>query len=319
MILTSRWRRRIFTSFVGVNHSASNQKSGDDYGYRKEHFVFICFHNLNLILRITLYSRIKFAANLMREYTYHMSTVLLLPILVGFAAFISTFLGGLFALRFKDRLHLILGFSAGAVIGVAFFDLLPEAIDLAGKIYSVSTIVSITSLGFIVYMILDRVISHNHDCHAHGDISHFVSRKGIFGAGSLSVHSFFDGAAVGLAFHAGAAVGVIVAVAVLTHDFSDGINTINLILKNNGQRQEAFRWLFVDAVAPLAGILSTFLFTLPESFLGLVLAIFSGFFLYIGASDLLPESHHSHPTAWTTFVTVLGFVVLYAAIKLAGI
>ena len=114
-------------------------------------------------------------------------------------------------------------------------------------------------------------------------------------------------------------VGIVVAIAVLVHDFSDGINTVNLVLKNSGTGQEALRWLLVDAAAPLLGVSSTLLFTLPESFLGLVLALFSGFFLYIGASDLLPESYHSHPTALTTAMTLLGVAVLYAAIKLVRI
>ena len=85
---------------------------------------------------------------------------------ISIATLISTFLGGMFALRFKDKLHLILGFSAGAIMGVAFFDLLPEAISLGSKNYNVSYITSIIALGFIVYTILDRFIffhSHSQD------------------------------------------------------------------------------------------------------------------------------------------------------------
>ena len=239
--------------------------------------------------------------------------------LITIATFISTLLGGLFALRFKDRLHLILGFSAGAVIGVAFFDLLPEALELGGAHYDTPTITSIMALGFIVYMLLDRlVIFHNHNLD-HSDIHSHNSGRGKIGAGSLSLHSFLDGVAIGLAFKVSPAVGAIVAIAVLTHDFSDGINTVNMILKNKGEPKEAFRWLLVDASAPVLGVLSTLFFTLPESILGLVLAAFSGFFLYIGASDLLPECHHAHPTIWTTAMTVLGVAVLYLVIRLAGI
>ena len=240
-------------------------------------------------------------------------------ILISIATFVSTFLGGIFALRFKDKLHLILGFSAGAIIGVAFFDLLPEAIELGSKNYSISTITAITALGFIVYTILDRFVffhSHHGDNHEHTETQN-VNRRGILGAGSLSIHSFLDGAAIGLAFQVSAAVGVIVAISVLVHDFSDGINTVNLILKNSGTRKQAFKWLLVDALAPVLGVTSTLFFSVPESTLGLILAVFTGFFLYIGASDLLPESHHSHPTAWTTFATVLGVAVLYGAIHLA--
>jgi len=240
-------------------------------------------------------------------------------ILISIATLISTFLGGMFALRFKDKLHLILGFSAGAVIGVAFFDLLPEALNLGRGIYGVNIITSISAFGFVVYMILDRfVFFHSHDTHDESEKNDF-NKRGILGAGSLSIHSFLDGLAIGLAFKVSPAIGVIVATAVLVHDFSDGINTVNMILKNSGTRKQAFKWLSVDAIAPVLGVISTLFFSVSESTLGIILAIFTGFFLYIGASDLLPESHHDHPTMWTTVATVLGVFVLYGAIKLAGI
>jgi ZIP family zinc transporter len=230
------------------------------------------------------------------------------------AAFVCTYLGGLFALRFKDKLHLILGFSAGAVIAVAFFDLLPEAIELAEGVYDVDIIAALAGLGFVIYLILDRMVffhSHSHEDHGNA--------RGKVGAGSLSLHSFLDGIAIGLAFQVSSAVGIIVAIAVLVHDFSDGINTVSLILKNNGTKKDALRWLFLDAIAPVLGVIATLFFTLPAASLAVVLAIFCGFFLYIGASDLLPESHHSHPTAWTTVATIIGMLVLYTAVQIAHI
>lgn len=241
-----------------------------------------------------------------------------LIILIAFAAFCATLLGGFFALRFKDKLHLVLGFSAGAVIGVAFFDLLPEAIQLGNSYFSVPTMTSIVALAFVAYLFLDRVVLlHAHtDEEGHGHLPAQASR-GMFGAGSLSLHSFLDGLGIGFAFQVSPAVGAIVAVAVLTHDFSDGINTVSMILKNGGARRDAFRWLLLDAAAPVLGIFATFFFTVPAPVLGVILASFCGFFLYIGASDLLPESHHRHPTIWTSCATALGIAVLYAAVSLA--
>ncbi len=209
-------------------------------------------------------------------------------ILISIATLVSTFLGGMFALRFKDKLHLILGFSAGAVIGVAFFDLLPEALGLGKENYNIGLITSIVALGFIVYMILDRfVFFHSHGTEENNGENN-LNKRGVLGAGSLSMHSFLDGAAIGLAFQVSSAVGTIVAVAVLVHDFSDGINTVNMILKNSGTRRQAFKWLLVDAIAPVLGVISTLFFTVSENTLGIILAVFTGFFLYIGASDLLP-------------------------------
>ncbi len=246
-------------------------------------------------------------------------------LLIALATFIATLCGGLFALKFKDRLHLILGFSAGAVIGVAFFDLLPEAISLSAKNFDAGTVTSIVALGFIIFMILDRfVILHGHHTEEHNhnheeEIHEHSQSRGNLGAGSLAIHSFIDGAAIGLAFQVSLAVGAIVSVAVLVHDFSDGMNTVNVILKNKGKDKKAFLWLIVDALAPVLGVFSTLFYTLPESALGIILAIFCGFFIYIGASDLLPESHHKHPTFLTTLMTILGMAVLYMAVKLAGI
>lgn len=243
-------------------------------------------------------------------------------ILISFLTFISTLLGGLFALRFKDKLHLVMGFSAGAVIGVAFFDLLPEALELAGDTTTPKTVISVVALGFILYMCIDRLVTlhAHHDETAHEKGGHTGEEKrGILGAGSLAFHSFLDGVAIGLAFQVSTAVGAIVATAVLVHDFSDGINTVNLILKHSGTPKTAFRWLAVDALAPVLGVISTLFFTLPQSVLGLILAVFCGFFLYIGASDLLPESYHGHPTKWTTFMTFLGMAVLFIAVRLAGL
>lgn len=230
---------------------------------------------------------------------------------IAIAAFVATSLGGLLALKFKDKLHLVLGFSAGALLGVAFFDLLPESIELAGQGVTVYI-----ALGFIVFMIIDRFIAPHHHVEEHCENK---NHRGRLGAGSLSIHSFLDGIAIGLAFQVSTAVGAVVAVAVLVHDFSDGVNTVGLILKNGGSKREAAKWLSTDAIAPAAGIIISSFFTLSSSALGIILALFCGFFLYLGASDLLPESHHEHPTLWTTFMTVLGVVVLYIAIRLAGI
>lgn len=226
--------------------------------------------------------------------------------MIGAGAFFSTLLGGVLALRLRDKLHLILGFSAGAVIGVAFFDLLPEAVNFGTQFHSAATIFSFAALGFLAYLVIDRIML------IHGD----AATRGPFAAAVLCVHSLLDGISVGLAFQASHEVGVIVAIAVLAHDFSDGINTMNLVLKNGGDRRRAFRWLLLDAAAPVVGIASTCFFILPGSGFGAALALFAGFFLYIGASDLIPESFHAHPKFLTTAMTLAGAAVLYLAIAL---
>jgi ZIP family zinc transporter len=109
-----------------------------------------------------------------------------------------------------------------------------------------------------------------------------------------------------------------VAIAVLVHDFSDGLNTVNVIVKNGGDRRLALRWLAMDAVAPVIGAAISLLIVLPRAGLAPILAVFAGFFLYIGASDLLPESHHAHPRLLTTIATLLGAATLLFATRIAG-
>jgi zinc transporter ZupT len=243
----------------------------------------------------------------------------MLAFFIGCAAFVSTMLGGTLALRLRDRLHLILGFSAGAVVAVAFFDLMPEALDLGQSTHTLSTIVAFVALGFFLYLLMDRVIllGHSHEVaeHMHEGT---VETRGHVRAGSLSIHSFLDGVGIGLAFQVNATVGLVVAAAVLAHDFSDGINTVNVVVRHGGEYKKAMRWLIVDAVAPVLGVLVTMLFTVSQESLSLLLALFAGFFLYIGASDLIPESHHQHPRFLTTFMTIVGALVLYIAIHFAG-
>lgn len=233
-------------------------------------------------------------------------------LLIGIAAgaFVSTLLGGLLALRLRDKLHLILGFSAGAVIGVAFFDLLPEAVNFGIKYHSPSVLLSWTALGFLFYLVADRMLL------IHGTGA--SAQRGSVAAGMLCCHSLLDGVAIGLAFQASRAIGIVVAIAVLTHDFSDGINTTNMVLKNHGARSRAVRWLLLDAVAPALGIAATRLFAVRGDELGFALALFAGFFVYIGASDLIPESYHAHPKFLTTAMTVLGAAVLYLAVIFIG-
>jgi ZIP family zinc transporter len=247
------------------------------------------------------------------------------PLLIGAGAFVSTMTGGSLALRLRDRLHLILGFSAGAVVAVAFFDLMPEAINLGSSTFGIENVMAFVALGFLLYLLLDRLlILHGHIHNHPHDTSEEpaearVESRGHVRAGSLSLHSFLDGVGIGLAFQVSAAVGVVVALAVLAHDFSDGINTVNVVVRHGGNKRQALRWLVIDASAPIVGVISTLFFTLTEAHLGILLALFAGFFLYIGASDLIPESHHAHPTFGTTAMTIFGAAVLFAAIRFASI
>jgi ZIP family zinc transporter len=233
-------------------------------------------------------------------------------LIFGLGAFVATLFGGLFTLRFKDKLHLVLGLSGGAVLGVALFDLLPEANELIGD-RAIHLVGLLIAIGFVFFMIMDRILSiHPHACHDCENEKH----SGSHGASALIVHSFLDGVIIGLAFKVSGAAGVIVASAVLAHNFSDGINTVSYLLKNDNAYDNVYKWLFLAAAAPFLGAISTYFFSIPDYYLGVILALFCGFFLYIGASDLLPESHHRHPKASTTLMTLFGMAIIFAVVQI---
>lgn len=234
----------------------------------------------------------------------------LLLVAIGLAAGGATLLGGVLALRFADRVHLVLGFSAGAVIGVALLDLLPEAMRSGGPSIGAFGVAVAVAAGFLAYLVIDRAVLIG--------VAGRTSHRGHLGAGSLTAHSLLDGLAIGLGFQAAAGVGVVLALAVLAHDLADGMNTVNLSVRGEHGRGITRGWLAADALAPLVGIGLSRLVRIPEAALAPMLAVFAGFFLYIGASELLPESHHRHPRPWTTLTTVLGVVLIGVVVRLAS-
>ena len=208
------------------------------------------------------------------------------------ATFVSTLLGGLFAIKFKDKLHFIMAFAAGVLLGVVAFDILPEIIEEI-KIHNFNSVGIMLALvaGFLIFHILEKsiLIQHCHDeeCfthHKHPDI-------GVASAIALAGHSFLDGVGIGLGFQVSPIVGLLVAIAVISHDFTDGMNTVSFMLNHKNSDRKSKLFLLLVAVAPVLGAASTLLFSLPDYFLTLYLGFFAGFLLYIGASDILPEAH----------------------------
>lgn len=233
---------------------------------------------------------------------------------VGFilSTFVSTILGGLVALKFKDRRHLLLGFTAGVLLSVVSFDLLPEIfkISQAQGFDSRFAMIALV-IGFLIFHVAEKVflVHHSHESD-YGEHNHQAIGK--LSAGALILHSFFDGVAIGLGFQASTTIGITVALAIIAHDFSDGLNTVSLMLAHNNTDKKARKFLLLDALAPVLGGLSTLFFTFPSGVLIMFLGFFAGFLIYMGASDILPEAHSKDSSLWTVFATILGAVFMYS-------
>ena len=239
-------------------------------------------------------------------------------ILLSLATFFSTLGGGLFALKFRDRLHFILSFTAGVLLGVVSFDLLPEIHGLAHERgMDVTGAMIALVVGFLLFHSLEKFVLVHHG-HEDDYASHHHPKVGMLSALALISHSFMDGVGIGLGFQVSQAVGVAVALAVIAHDFCDGLNTVTLMLLHRNTPRRSSAMLVLDAIAPLLGAASTLLFEVPDSFLMLYLGFFAGFLLYIAASDILPEAH-SQARSFTAVgligITCLGAAFIFVVVR----
>jgi len=226
---------------------------------------------------------------------------------------VSTLAGGLVALRLARNLETAIALTGGVVVAVALFHVLPEATEHIDDPRRVGLLVG---AGFVVFFLAERGLVLHHRDEPEQARAH--ARVGALGAAALSVHSFIDGLGIGLAFGLDTATGLLVFLAVVAHDFADGLNTVSFVLRQSSDRRQAIRWLVADALAPLAGALVGLSLSVSEEGLGELLAVYAGFFLYMGATDLLPHAHE-HPSWRRVLLTVVGFAAILGASRLASI
>jgi zinc transporter ZupT len=237
-------------------------------------------------------------------------------IILSIATFISTLLGGFFAIKFKDKLHYIMAFAAGVLLGVVAFDIFPEIIEQV-KVYnfdSVGVMIALVS-GFLIFHILEKSILIQH-CHEEEcSIHHKHPHIGVASALALVGHSFMDGVGIGFGFQVSPVIGVLIATAVISHDFTDGMNIVTLMLSNKNTARKSKLFLLLGAIMPVLGAISTLFFKVSPQFLVLYLGFFAGFLLYIGASDILPEAHSKQSSYKLMGLTILGTLFIFTVTR----
>jgi ZIP family zinc transporter len=239
-----------------------------------------------------------------------------MAVLLALLTFFSTMAGGLVARRYRDQLHVFLGLAAGMLLGAALFDLLPEGLEAARRLGRAPILVTGAAAGgFLAFHLLEKFLAlHSHPEPQYAEPGHL--HVGDLGAFAVTVHSFFDGAAIGLAFQVSGSTGFAVASAVIAHDFSDGLNTA-MLLKDAHERR-ATAWLVADAAAPCLGAVTTLVWSFPRLWIAPLLGIFSGFFLYLGAAHLLPEAHRRKSGVRVLAATIAGFALLFGISRIVG-
>ena len=237
---------------------------------------------------------------------------------IAFAAItvLATTFGGFVALKSNDRFHLVLGLSAGLLLGLVGFDLLPEVFSMNTSSFLGVPQVSVAILaGFLSLHIIEGVFgSHEPAESDYGHEHEHHNIAGTLGALAIGGHVFLDGVGLGVAFKVSNSLGYAVFLAVVVHAFSDGLNTVSLIVKSGNWTKKSFRLLGVDAVARIGGASVGTYLVLNDSLLALYLALFSGFVIYLATSHILPEAHSKHSSRWTFFATILGVLIMWGVV-----
>lgn len=240
----------------------------------------------------------------------------MLAILFTVLMFVTTLVGGWFAIRHKSQLNHILGFTAGIIMGVLAFDILPEMFEIVHDFKLDPTWPMIALMvGFLAFHIAEKLLLIHHQ-HEDQYGKHRHPRVGVLSSLALGGHGFLDGVGIGIAFQVNPAIGIAVSIALIAHKFADGLNAASLMLLHKNSVRRTMRMVLANALMPIAGALSTLLFAIPEQYLPIYLGFFAGFLLYIGASDILPQAHDEKSDRATIVLTVLGVAFMFAATRL---
>lgn len=208
------------------------------------------------------------------------------------------------------RTEVLLSFSAGVMLGAAFFQMIPEAIHL-GDLKTLSCVL----LGALTMFLLERfVIAHICEEPEEGCEVHDHASLGIVAFLGLSIHTLFDGVALGSSLTAG--IGATVFIAIIAHKIPSSLALGSILVHAGYQRRTIFLLLFAFALTiPLGSGLYFLVDRLFSSagFTAWVLAFSAGTFLYLALADLLPQVHQKAGLRWQTLAALFaGVFAMYA-------
>lgn len=225
----------------------------------------------------------------------------------GCLAGIATLLG-IYLMRKKQewaikRSHYVNSFAAGLILAIAFFHLIPEAVELS------EIAAPVIFLGFFLFYMMENflVIHSGSELHYHPNdpcLSHTSSVTGVMAFSGLVLHSLIDGIIIGVGFELSTELGLLAAFAVISHEVPEGITSFALI--NETMPEKASLLSAIVAIATPIGALFSLLFiqNLSDDIIGILLGLAAGTFIYVAASDLIPHTHGNQ-----NFRTLISFLV----------
>ena len=230
-------------------------------------------------------------------------------ILYGSIAGGASIAGVLFVLRWREwttiHSHFVNSLAAGVILGVAFLGLMPEAIEMNPRA------LPFVLIGFVIFYVLESVIVVHSGTEIHfedGGTHALAGRAWTIFAG-LFLHSLIDGVIIGIGFQVSHELGLLAATSVILHELPEGVTTFALLINRIKKRTALILSLAVGVATPLGALVG--LVALPGvsfEIMGALLAGTAGSFVYVGASDLVPETHTR--TGWIKGLFLIAGVLL---------
>lgn len=238
-----------------------------------------------------------------------LTNILIYSSLAGLATIIGILMVNYMEKTARKYSHIFISFAAGVLMAAAFLHLIPESMELNPNG------LALTLLGFLIFYLLEHFIVLH--CYHEADYkSKALSRITVLGIG---LHSLIDGIAIGIGFEISQSIGLITTVAVILHELPEGITTLSILFHTGIEKTKALIYSFAVALATPIGAILTYFFInrVSESFLGSLLALAAGSFVYIAASDLVPETHEKF-SKFNAFILLLGVVFVFLVGNLLG-
>jgi zinc transporter ZupT len=201
----------------------------------------------------------------------------------------------------------LIALSAGFLLALVFFDLIPESLTLLGSVASLYIAIGFGLLHFFEHTLVGH-LHFGEETHADVMVTRVASLSAFSG---LFVHAFFDGVAISAGMQYNAVIGMLIFVAILLHKLPEGFTIASIMLAGKHPRKTAFVASVAIGVATMLGIVIVFMLsTLDLNFVGIAFAVSAGAATYVGASDLIPEINRSGNRI-TPLIVFAGMALFY--------
>lgn len=226
--------------------------------------------------------------------------------IAAFAAIFGSFLILFFHKWCEKNSLSIINFSAGVMLAIAFFHLIPESMEFNSK-SAFYVLIGFLIMFFLQFILLFHPCHDDDDCQTHSNI-------GLTAMAGLSFHSLLDGLIIAIGFEANTHLGILTTLAIILHKIPDGITISSILLHSKISKKKILSFSFLTAIfTPIGTILGILILkNISQSLLGILIAATAGSFIFLSASDLIPETHKckSRLAPFMLFVGVFVFMIL---------